>query len=105
MIRGSSSTGDFFLDGMRDDVQYYRDLYNIQQVEVLKGPNGMLFGRGGVGGLINRVTKQPDGTRSAIWPCRAVPTATSGWRRRWPEPERRRRIAFQRDVRGHGQLS
>jgi catecholate siderophore receptor len=61
VIRGSSSTGDFFLDGMRDDVQYYRDLYNIQQVEVLKGPNGMLFGRGGVGGLINRVTKQPDG--------------------------------------------
>jgi catecholate siderophore receptor len=61
VIRGSSSTGDFFLDGMRDDVQYYRDLYNIQQVEVLKGPNGMLFGRGGVGGLINRVSRQPDG--------------------------------------------
>lgn len=58
VIRGSSSTGDFFLDGMRDDVQYYRDLYNIQQIEVLKGPNGMLFGRGGVGGLINRVSKQ-----------------------------------------------
>lgn len=61
VIRGSSSTGDFFLDGMRDDVQYYRDLYNIEQVEVLKGPNGMLFGRGGVGGLINRVSKQADG--------------------------------------------
>ncbi|WP_206606278.1 TonB-dependent receptor [Steroidobacter cummioxidans] len=61
VIRGNSSTGDFFLDGMRDDVQYYRDLYNIEQVEVLKGPNGMLFGRGGVGGLINRVSKQADG--------------------------------------------
>jgi catecholate siderophore receptor len=60
VIRGSSSTGDFFLDGMRDDVQYYRDLYNIEQVEVLRGPNGMLFGRGGVGGLINRVTKIAD---------------------------------------------
>ncbi len=58
VIRGNSSTGDLFLDGMRDDVQYYRDLYNIQQVEVLKGPNGALFGRGGVGGLINRVSKQ-----------------------------------------------
>ncbi len=58
VIRGTSSTGDFFLDGMRDDVQYYRDLYNIEQVEVLKGSNGMLFGRGGVSGLINRVTKQ-----------------------------------------------
>lgn len=61
VIRGNSSTGDFFLDGMRDDVQYYRDLYNIEQIEVLKGPNGMLFGRGGVGGLINRVSKQADG--------------------------------------------
>jgi catecholate siderophore receptor len=60
VIRGSSSTGDFFLDGMRDDVQYYRDLYNIERVEVLKGPNGTLFGRGGVGGLINRVSKQAD---------------------------------------------
>jgi catecholate siderophore receptor len=60
VIRGSSSTGDFFLDGMRDDVQYYRDLYNIEQVEVLRGPNGMLFGRGGVGGLINRVSKMAD---------------------------------------------
>ncbi len=58
VIRGSSSTGDFFLDGMRDDVQYYRDLYNIEQVEVLKGPNGALFGRGGVAGLINRVSKE-----------------------------------------------
>ena len=58
VIRGSSSTGDFFLDGMRDDVQYYRDLYNIERVEVLKGPNGALFGRGGVGGLINRVSKE-----------------------------------------------
>lgn len=61
IIRGSSSTGDFFLDGMRDDVQYYRDLYNIEQVEVLKGANGMMFGRGGVTGLINRVTKQANG--------------------------------------------
>ncbi len=57
VFRGSSSTADFFIDGMRDDVQYYRDLYNIEQVEALKGPNGMIFGRGGVGGVINRVTK------------------------------------------------
>lgn len=58
VFRGSSSTADFFLDGMRDDVQYYRDLYNIERVEVLKGPAGMIFGRGSVGGLINRVTKE-----------------------------------------------
>src|SRR4030095_8135585 len=40
------------------DIEYYRDLYNIERVEALKGPNGMLFGRGGVGGVINRVSKQ-----------------------------------------------
>lgn len=58
IFRGSSSTSDFFVDGMRDDVQYYRDLYNIERVEALKGPNGMVFGRGGSGGVINRVSKE-----------------------------------------------
>jgi catecholate siderophore receptor len=58
VIRGSQSTGDFFMDGMRDDVEYLRDLYNLERVEVLKGPNGMIFGRGGSGGVVNRVTKQ-----------------------------------------------
>jgi catecholate siderophore receptor len=58
VIRGNSSSADFFLDGVRDDVQYYRDLYNLDRVEALKGPNAMIFGRGGGGGVINRVTKQ-----------------------------------------------
>jgi catecholate siderophore receptor len=58
ILRGNATTADFFVDGMRDDVQYLRDLYNVERVEVLKGPNGMIFGRGGSGGLINRVTKQ-----------------------------------------------
>ena len=43
---------------MRDDVQYYRDLYNLERVEALKGPNAMIFGRGGGGGVVNRVTKE-----------------------------------------------
>ena len=43
---------------MRDDVQYYRDLYNLERVEALKGPNAMVFGRGGGGGVVNRVTKE-----------------------------------------------
>jgi catecholate siderophore receptor len=60
-LRGNSSTADFFVDGVRDDVQYFRDLYNAQRIEALKGPNAMIFGRGGGGGLINRVTKQADG--------------------------------------------
>ncbi len=60
IFRGISTTGDFFIDGIRDDVQYYRDLYNIERVEVFKGPNAMVFGRGATGGLINRVSKQPE---------------------------------------------
>lgn len=61
VMRGNISTSDFFTDGIRDDVQYFRDLYNVSQVEVLKGPNAMIFGRGGSGGVINRVSKQADG--------------------------------------------
>ena len=60
IFRGFATTADFFVDGVRDDVQYYRDLYNIERVEVLKGPNGMIFGRSAVGGLINRVSKTPE---------------------------------------------
>lgn len=59
VLRGNSTTADFFVDGVRDDVQYFRDLYNVDRVEVLKGPNAMIFGRGGSGGLVNRVTKLP----------------------------------------------
>ncbi len=58
IIRGNSSSADFFVDGVRDDVQYYRDLYNLERVEALKGPNAMIFGRGGGGGVINQVTKE-----------------------------------------------
>ena len=58
VFRGVRSTADFFVDGVRDDVQYYRPLYNVEQVEVLKGPNALLFGRGGTGGVLNRVMKK-----------------------------------------------
>lgn len=58
VFRGVRSTADFFVDGVRDDVQYYRGLYNIEQVEILRGANALLFGRGGTGGLVNRVTKK-----------------------------------------------
>jgi catecholate siderophore receptor len=58
-LRGNNTTADFFVDGLRDDVQYYRGLYNVERVEVLKGPNAMIFGRGGGGGVVNRVTKRP----------------------------------------------
>lgn len=58
IVRGNNSTADFFVNGVRDDVQYYRDIYNLDRIEALKGPNAMIFGRGGAGGVINRVTKE-----------------------------------------------
>ena len=58
VFRGVRSTADFFLDGVRDDVQYYRPFYNLEQVEILRGPNALLFGRGGTGGAVNRVIKK-----------------------------------------------
>jgi catecholate siderophore receptor len=58
IIRGQNSSADFFLNGVRDDVQYYRDLYNLESVEILRGPNALAFGRGGGGGVVNRVSKE-----------------------------------------------
>jgi catecholate siderophore receptor len=59
-IRGFSALGDQFIDGVRDDAPYYRDLSNIEQLEVVKGPSAVLFGRGSSGGIINRTTKKPN---------------------------------------------
>jgi len=58
IIRGNKTTADIFLDGVKDDAEYYRDLYNIERVDVLMGANGILFGKGGSGGIVNRVSKQ-----------------------------------------------
>lgn len=58
VIRGNTSTADFYVNGVRDDVQYLRDLYNLERVEAVKGANALTFGRGGGGGVINRVTKE-----------------------------------------------
>jgi catecholate siderophore receptor len=58
-IRGFSAINDQYVDGVRDDALYFRDLSNIERVEVLKGPSSVLYGRGSSGGLINRITKKP----------------------------------------------
>jgi len=60
VFRGTRSTADFFVNGVRDDVQYYRSLYNLDKVEILRGPSALFFGRGGSGGVLNRVTKTAD---------------------------------------------
>ena len=59
MIRGFTGITDQFIDGMRDDALYFRDLSNLERVDVLKGPAAMLYGRGSAGGLLNRVSKKP----------------------------------------------
>ena len=64
VFRGVRSTADFFVDGVRDDVQYYRPLYNVEQIEILRGPNALFFGRGGAGGVVNRVMKKGEVTES-----------------------------------------
>lgn len=63
VIRGVDSSANFFVNGFRDDVQYFRDLYNAQSVEILRGPSALTFGRGSGGGLLNRTLKEADGTR------------------------------------------
>ncbi len=59
VLRGISTGSDFFVNGVRDDQERFRDLYNVQSVEVVQGPAAVLFGRGGAGGIVNLVTKTP----------------------------------------------
>ncbi|GAB3496769.1 TonB-dependent siderophore receptor [Curvibacter fontanus] len=65
-IRGFTAIADQFVDGLRDDALYFRDLSNIEQVEVIKGPASVLYGRGSSGGLINRITKKPGIDKSEV---------------------------------------
>lgn len=58
-IRGFSAIADQFVDGFRDDALYFRDLSNVDRIEVIKGPAAVLYGRGSSGGLINRITRKP----------------------------------------------
>ena len=59
-IRGFSARTDMFVDGVRDFGGYARDSFNMEQVEVAKGPTSSLAGRGATGGAINQVSKAPN---------------------------------------------
>ncbi|MGZ5810296.1 MAG: TonB-dependent receptor [Xanthobacteraceae bacterium] len=74
VIRGVDSSANFFVNGFRDDVQFFRDLYNVQSIEVLKGPSALTFGRGSGGGVLNRTLKEADGT-----PVKEVTLQTGSW--------------------------
>ncbi len=76
-IRGVATKSDFFVDGLRDDTEYYRPLYNVAHVDVLQGPAAILFGRGGAGGVINLVTKKPERT-----PVHHVAVHLGSWQQR-----------------------
>ena len=58
-IRGFTAGTDQYIDGVRDDAQYFRDLSNTEQLDVVEGPAAVLYGRGSSGGLVNRITKKP----------------------------------------------
>ena len=57
-VRGFAANSDLYLDGVKDNGQYFRDSFFIEQVEVLKGPSSVLFGRGTTGGVINVISKK-----------------------------------------------
>lgn len=84
-LRGFSNAGDTLLDGMRDDAQYVRSLGNIDRIEILKGPAAVLYGRGSGGGVINRISKQPEreafGQATAIWGSRGQQGGALDWNR------------------------
>ncbi len=64
-LRGFPAFNDFFLDGVRDAAIYTRDSFNLDSIEVLKGPSAVVFGRGSTGGAINQVSKAP--TLAPLW--------------------------------------
>ncbi|HMF27963.1 MAG TPA: TonB-dependent receptor plug domain-containing protein, partial [Candidatus Cybelea sp.] len=74
VIRGVDSSANFFVNGFRDDVQYFRDLYNTQSIEILKGPSALTFGRGAGGGILNRTLKEAD-----WYTIREVTLQTGSW--------------------------
>ncbi len=59
VLRGINTATDFFVNGIRDDQERFRDLYNVETLEVVQGPAAVLFGRGGGGGVVNLVTRSP----------------------------------------------
>ncbi|MGZ8452425.1 MAG: TonB-dependent receptor [Candidatus Binatia bacterium] len=63
-LRGYNARNDIFIDGVRDQGSYFRDIFNIESIEVLKGPSSLYFGRGSTGGAINQVSKVPQLTPS-----------------------------------------
>lgn len=58
-MRGFDASGSIFVDGVRDLGSISRDVFDTEQVEVIKGPDGTVYGRSTPTGAINMVSKQP----------------------------------------------
>jgi catecholate siderophore receptor len=58
-VRGFSAESDRYLDGMLEIGNWYMDTFDMERLEVLEGPAGVLFGRGSTGGVVNYVSKAP----------------------------------------------
>ncbi|MCC6539732.1 MAG: TonB-dependent siderophore receptor [Bryobacterales bacterium] len=58
-LRGNSARNDIFVDGVRDLNPQSRDPFNLEQIEVTKGPTSAITGRGSAGGAINLISKGP----------------------------------------------
>ena len=81
-IRGFSARNDLYIDGMRDFGSYYRDPFNLEEVDVVQGPSAATFGRGSTGGVVNQATKMPTLLRAlSAAPSMAVPMEPGAPRR------------------------
>lgn len=77
MLRGFYTFGDMYLDGIRDTAQYNREIFYMEQVDVLRGAGAMMFGRGQAGGVINQVSKAHTLGIEAKSPVASVCTVTT----------------------------
>ena len=59
VIRGQSSGNNIFVDGVRDTGGQQREVFNLEQVEIIKGADSVYSGRGSGGGSINLASKSP----------------------------------------------
>lgn len=78
VIRGQNAASSLFLDGMRDASMQARDTFNLEQVEIIKGPDSVYSGRGGAGGSINWSARRPRPRMPSRSRARSAPIATTG---------------------------
>ena len=71
-LRGNSARNDIFVDGVRDLNPQTRDPFNLEQIEVTKGPTSAVSGRGSAGGTINLISKAPNLDRIVGGPSRSA---------------------------------